>query len=92
MKPKWNKWITVIVIWTLVAMALAFNESHRWLGHVQVEIDVVILLIISIVLVVNWVRRGFDMVGSFGKSAGILGRIRRFAFDEPARGEEAQPK
>jgi hypothetical protein len=92
MKPKWTKWITVIVIWTLVAMAIAFNESHRWLGRVQVAIDVVILLIISIVVVVNWVRRGFESGASLGKSTGILGRMRRFAFDEPARSGEARPK
>ncbi len=92
MKPKKDKWITVIVIWALVALALAFNERHSWIGRVQVMVDLVLVGVVSIIVLVMWVRRGFEMGGSLGSTPGMLGRIRRFALDEDARDGEARPK
>jgi hypothetical protein len=92
MKTKKNKWIAVIVIWALVALALAINERHSWVGRAQVTIDLFIVAAISILVLVNWVRRGFDLGAIRGKPTGILGRMKRFAFDEDARVGKARPK
>ena len=92
MKPKRNKWITVIAVWALSALALTINERHGWVNNVLVTTDMLIIVAVSIYVVVNWVRHGFDSGSYHGINSGGLAWLRRFAFDEEARGGEARTK
>jgi len=92
MKPKRNKWISVIAILALIALALTINERHGWVNSVLVTTDMLIIVAVSIYFVVNWVRRGFDSSPYHGNNSGKLTWLRRFVFNEYAGSGEARLK